>query len=224
MAKSTLVPVYLEAGNTRVFACSLDWPGWCRRAKTDEEALDALAEYAPRYAVVAERAGLRFPVESLEFEVVERIPPKPKSTFSAVDFGALGDGPAEDDAPLSAAQAKRLAALVESSWAVLDDVVAHAPAQLRKGPRGGGRDRDAVFAHVVAAETSYARKIGVRHKELAPGDTEALGALRADIAAALRAARAARSENDAGWSPRYLARRVAWHVLDHAWEIEDKSV
>ena len=24
------------------------------------------------------------------------------------------------------------------------------------------------------------------------------------------------------WSPRYFVRRVAWHALDHAWEIEDR--
>jgi hypothetical protein len=24
------------------------------------------------------------------------------------------------------------------------------------------------------------------------------------------------------WAPRYFARRVAWHMLDHAWEIEDR--
>ena len=26
------------------------------------------------------------------------------------------------------------------------------------------------------------------------------------------------------WTPRYFVRRVAWHVLDHAWEIEDRVV
>ena len=25
------------------------------------------------------------------------------------------------------------------------------------------------------------------------------------------------------WTSRYAARRVAWHALDHAWEIEDRS-
>ena len=25
------------------------------------------------------------------------------------------------------------------------------------------------------------------------------------------------------WPPRYAARRIAWHALDHAWEIEDRS-
>src|SRR5471030_455201 len=115
-----VVPVYLEAGNTRVFACSFDWPGWCRRAKTDEEALDALATYAPRYAVVAKRAGLRFPAAAhVTFDVVEQIPWRGGKAFSYVDFGALGSAAQRDSEPLTAAQAKRLAALVEAAWAVL---------------------------------------------------------------------------------------------------------
>jgi hypothetical protein len=215
------VPVYLELGTTRVFACSLDWPGWCRRAKTDEEALDALAHYAPRYAVVAERAGLRFPATAPAFEVVERIPWLGGKAFSPVDFGALGSAAQRDSEPLIAAQAKRLAALVEAAWGVLDDVVAGAPAELRKGPRGGGRDRDKVFAHVVAAETAYARKLGVRHKE--PQDRDGIAALRADVLAAIAGARAGTPASEKGWLPRYAARRIAWHVLDHAWEIEDRS-
>ena len=69
----------------------------------------------------------------------------------------------------------RMAAIVEASWATLDDVVAHAPEQLRKGPRGGGRDRDKIYAHVIAAEAAYARKVGVRHKVPSPTDADAIG-------------------------------------------------
>jgi len=29
---------------------------------------------------------------------------------------------------------------------------------------------------------------------------------------------------DRSWPPRYAARRIAWHALDHAWEIEDRSI
>jgi hypothetical protein len=220
--KNQAVPVYLEAGTTRVFACSLDWPGWCRRAKTDEEALDALAAYAPRYAVVAKRAGLRFPAAAhLTFDVVEQIPWRGGKAFSYVDFGALGSAARLDSEPLSAAQAKRLAALVEAAWGELDDVVASAPPQLRKGPRGGGRHRDAVFAHVVGAETAYARKLGVRQK--APQDRDEIATVRAGILAAISGARAGVPASDKGWLPRYAARRIAWHVLDHAWEIQDRS-
>jgi hypothetical protein len=217
------VAVYLEAGNARVFACALDWPGWCRRAKTDEAALDALAEYVPRYGLVAKRAGLTFVANDPTFEIVERIPARGGTTFSAVDFGALAEAPAQDREPLSPAAARRLVAIVEASWAILDGVVAGAPERLRKGPRGGGRDRDAIFAHVVAAEASYARKVGVRHPEPGPGDADAIMAMRADLMKALRAGNAGEPLVANGWLPRYAARRIAWHVLDHAWEIEDKS-
>ncbi len=64
--------VYIEAGTRRVFACSVDFPGWCRSAKDEAAALEALAAYANRYAPVAERAGVRFPHRRARFEVVER--------------------------------------------------------------------------------------------------------------------------------------------------------
>ena len=222
MGETTPVRAYLEAGTTRVFASALDWPGWSRRAKTDEDALEALAAYAPRYAVVAKRAGIPFSrASNLTFAVVERIPARPKGTFSHVDFGALGESAEADAEPLSAAEAKRQTSLLVAAWAVLDDVVAHAPRELRKGPRGGGRDRDAVAAHVVGAETAYARKLGVRKKE--PQDRDEIEAVRADILAAISGARAGTPPTEKGWLPRYAARRIAWHVLDHAWEIEDRS-
>jgi hypothetical protein len=217
-------PVYLEVGKTRVFACSLEWPGWCRRAKTDEEALEVLGDYATRYAAVAGRAGLRFPSSAPAFDVVERIPWSGEhggKAFSHVDFGALGTAAARDSEPLTAAQAKRLATLVRATWGYLDDVIAGAPADLRKGPRGGGRDRDAVFDHVIAAETAYARKLGVRHKE--PHDREEIAAVRAGIIEAISAARSGEPAVEKGWLPRFAARRIAWHVLDHAWEVEDRS-
>jgi hypothetical protein len=131
---------------------------------------------------------------------------------------------AADVVPLTKAQAERLTSLVEASWAVLADVVAGAPAALRKGPRGGGRDRDKVVEHVRNAEQSYARKIGVRYlpsEVKAPGGVEVM---RADIADAVRSARQPVPDLDTrAWPYRYAARRIAWHVLDHAWEIEDKS-
>jgi predicted RNase H-like HicB family nuclease len=216
--------VYFQLGRSRVFACAVEWPGWCRRAKTEEEALDALAEYAVRYAPIVAAAGAPLPKTAADsFEVVERIDAPPGKSFSGVDFGTIDAACERDRRPLTAAQASRLAGIVEASWRALDDVVAHAPAELRKGPRGGGRDRDKVYAHVLGAEAAYARKIGVRHKVPSPDDGGAVAELRADIGAALTAARAAEPLTANGWLPRYAARRIAWHVLDHAWEIEDRS-
>jgi len=77
---------------------------------------------------------------------------------------------------------------------------------------------------VVAAEAAYARKLGVRMPSPAPGDAAAIAALRGAILAALRsAAEHAAPAMEKGWPPRYAARRIAWHVIDHAWEIEDRS-
>jgi hypothetical protein len=209
-------PVYLEVGAKKVFACSVDWPGWCRSAKTEDEALDALATYVPRYAAVAQQATLTLPkTVASSFDVVERL--KGNAT---TDFGAPGVIPKLATDALTKAQAERRAALVEASWKVLAGVVKAAPPSLRKGPRGGGRDRDKIVAHVADAEFAYARKFGVRHKQST--DPKAVAALRADLVAALRRARGDGMPEEGTWPARYTAHRVAWHVLDHAWEIQDR--
>lgn len=217
-------PTYLEHGLKRVFACSLAWPGWCRIARDEGAAMDALAAYTGRYAVVAEEAGLRFPPADREgsaeelFTLVERVPGS-----STTDFGAPDAIPEADAESLDAQESARLAELVAASWRVLERVAANAPAELRKGPRGGGRDRDKVVEHVAQAGRSYARKLGVRYT---PTQLEAPGgqaALRNDLLEVLRGARDGQALVDKGWPPRYAARRIAWHVLDHVWEIEDKS-
>ncbi len=210
--------VYLELGRKRVFACALDWPGWCRSGKDEEQALQALADYVPRYAAAAGAAGIAFPAGAGEaLEVVERLPGS-----ATTDFGAPGEVAARDRDPLTTQQAARLASLVAASWTVFDRVAASAPAELRKGPRGGGRDRDAIVEHVLAAEVAYARKIGIRQRQPAPGDAAAAAALRGAIADVLRGARESTPAAEKGW-PSYAARRIAWHVLDHAWEIEDRT-
>jgi hypothetical protein len=211
-------PVYLELGAKRVFACALDWPGWCRSGKTEDDALATLAAAAPRYADVARDAGLSFPdMEVGDFAVVERLPGS-----ATTDFGVPEKAAEADARPLDPKEAERLAKLVAASWTVLDRVVAAAPPSLRKGPRGGGRDRDAVFAHVEGAENGYSRKIGVRMPEVKPENTEALAALRAGILAVIKSGVEPETQGKP-WLLRYAARRIAWHALDHAWEIEDRS-
>jgi hypothetical protein len=209
--------VSLELGTKRVFACALEWPGWCRSGKTEDQALETLAAYLPRYAPVAERAGLAPP--PVEFEVVERLSGKPAST----DFGVPGMIAKDDARPAAAEEAARLGALLEAAWATFDDVVAKSPAELRKGPRGGGRDRDRMVEHVLGAEAGYARQIGVKLQEPALGDADAIAAARATLIEVL-----ARPSDGAPlvpnrWPARYAFRRIAWHVLDHAWEMEDRS-
>jgi len=211
--------VYLETGGRRFFACSLEWPGWCLSGKTEDDALETLLAYAPRYAIVVAAAGLRFPAKAQQrADVVEHV-----DGSMATDFGVPSAVAVVDAEPLTRAGATRLASLVAASWQILDDVVAGAPATLRKGPRGGGRDRDAIATHVLEAEAAYARKLGLRWKAATLGDAAAAAEHRAAILDVLRRPSDGSSVVENGWPPRYAARRIAWHALDHAWEIEDKS-
>lgn len=208
--------VYLEIGAKRVFACSLDYPGWCRAAKTDGEALAALDDYAPRYEIIAQRAGVAFRPGSLT--VVERL-----KGSATTDFGAPDQAAAADERDLDKAGAARLVKLLQASWDELDAVAATTPEHLLKGPRGGGRDRTKMLDHVIGSEASYVRLMGLRYKVDSYADTAAVLAMRQGIAEALGAARKAVPMRPNGWLPRYAARRLAWHVLDHLWEMQDKT-
>lgn len=209
--------VVLEVGAKRVFASALDWPGWCRVGRSEDTALAALDDYRARYARVAAAAGVPFRPDP-PYDVVERV-----RGDATTDFGAPGVVAAADAEPLTAAQARRQVALLRAAWAELDRLGREAPEVLRKGPRGGGRDRDAVVAHVTEAERSYARKVGVRHGPFPAGDRAALEALRAELSAVLAGARGGEPPVDRGWPARYALRRITWHVLDHVWEIEDRA-
>jgi hypothetical protein len=137
---------------------------------------------------------------------------------ATTEFGAPGI-PAEAEAhPMTAAQATRMCELVEACWTYLDRVVANAPATLRKGPRGGGRDRDPMFDHVLAAEIEYAKRIGMRLKQPDGRDRAAVRAFRKAILESF-----GNPNRGEKWPVSYAARRTAWHALDHAWEIEDRS-
>ena len=217
---ATAIPIYLERGDKKVFACSIDFPGWCRSGKTDEEAMEALATYASRYAEVARRAKVAFPAPAKageRFEVVERVKGK-----GATDFGIPHEITRADAEPLTARQAARQVGLMRAAWAVLDAVAKASPAELRKGPRGGGRDRDKMLDHVFGAESSYARKLGVKHPQPAVGDIKAIKALRDELAEVLGGSSDGSPPVPNGWPPRYGLRRITRHVLDHAWEMEDR--
>jgi hypothetical protein len=212
------IPVYIESGAKKVFACAIDFPGWCRSGKDEQAALEALASYAPRYAEVAKLAKAAFPSKAVELEVVERVKGK-----GATDFGVPHEIPKADAEPLTARQAARQVELMRAAWAVLDKVAKAAPAELRKGPRGGGRDRDKMLGHVLGAEAAYARQLGIRHPEPELGDTAAIRALRDDLAEVLSGASDGSPLRPKGWPPRYAFRRISWHVLDHAWEMQDRG-
>jgi hypothetical protein len=216
MGNDGQIDVFIESGRSRVFASALDWPGWARRDKTEDLAIQALADYLPRYLPIVELAGVPPPAGDLA--VSERHAGLAKNA----DFGALGEIAMADREPLPAEAGARLASLLEASWQAFDRGALAAPAQLRKGPRGGGRDTEQIVQHVLEAEVMYARKIGLTRDKAAGDDQDAAAVHRGRITAALRAPATLQMPPN-GWPVRYAVRRMAWHVLDHLWEIEDKS-
>jgi hypothetical protein len=219
------IPVYLEIGRQRVFAAAFDWPGWCRSAKDEEAALQALIDYAPRYKESLGRAAqqLTLPKKTSEFEVVERVPGD-----STTDFGAPGKIPRWDQRPIDQKEAKRLASLIKAVWKKFDGAAEAAEGKsLRKGPRGGGRDLEKMRRHVLEGEAAYLHQLGGKPEATAKDVTGKLVEIHDEFLDAV-SGRITGTISSAGprggtrWPPRYAVRRAAWHVLDHAWEIEDR--
>jgi hypothetical protein len=222
------IAVALEVGKKRAFASALDWPGWTRSGRSAAEALETLLAYAPRYEHVVGRSRLGFeaPEDAQGFDVVETLPGD-----ATTDFGAPNIAATAESKPLYDGDLKRLTTILEASLSALQKAVEAADGlELRKGPRGGGRTVSQIVDHVLGAHQSYLRQVYFRDKlsvsnELA-GSLEAVK--RADAQALTFAASdqmpATGARGGALWTPRYFARRAAWHVLDHAWEIEDKVI
>jgi hypothetical protein len=209
--------VALEGTGKKVFASALEWPGWSRAGKTPDAAIETLLAYAPRYAPVIRAAGLTL-ASAFDVDVIEQL-----EGGSGTDFGVPSRPTTADARPTDESEAARLASIVEAAWAEFDRIAAAAPAELRKGPRGGGRDRDKVVGHVNEADWSYAREMGIRERQPAAGDRTAVDNLRAAMLVILGQPSDGRPLADRRWPVRYAARRIAWHALDHAWEIEDRS-
>jgi hypothetical protein len=218
------VETYLEVGAKRVFAGALEWPGWCRSARHEEDALEALLAYGPRYAGVLKGSGIRFtpPARTSTFEVVERL-----KGDATTDFGAPSIAPRADARSVDRRWLARQEKILRACWKAFDRAAESVRGPLQKGPRGGGREVDAIVAHVVGAEASYARMIGAKTPAFEDADAGATREERAIVLGGLE--RAVTEGIPAGprggkrWSAPYFARRAAWHVLDHAWEIEDRS-
>ncbi|HEX5824529.1 MAG TPA: hypothetical protein VFY18_08740, partial [Candidatus Limnocylindrales bacterium] len=153
-----------------------------------------------------------------DLEVVER-----NEGSSGTEFGVPSQPTDQDRRGLSAEDADRLARLVEAAWSAFDRIAAAAPVELRKGPRGGGRNTPKVIAHVMDADRAYANEMGIKIRQFAPGDRAPVAAMRAAMLEVLRSARDGAPLGGRRWPARYAAHRIAWHALDHAWEIEDRT-
>jgi hypothetical protein len=213
------VSVGVEVTPKKAFASALEWPGWTRAGKTTGAALEALAAYAPRYAAVVTRAKADFPFDdAVQLDLVEEAEGNATTAFGAPDVRFE-----RDLRPTTLKDAERLAAIVEASWATFDAIVKGAPPELRKGPRGGGRDRDKIVEHVVGADGGYAQVMGLKGTGVDARDRKAVADLRTRMLEVIRSPSDGSPLAGKKWPVRYAARRVAWHALDHGWEIEDRS-
>ena len=222
-----MIPIYLELGQKRVIAAALEWPGWCRGGRDEAAAVAALLDYAPRYARAITATGLPFdmPATVDDFTIVERLPGS-----SNTDFGAPLATPAADSRPFDAAELARATAILNAIWQAFDTAAESAVGvALRKGPRGGGRELEDIVGHVRGADGGYLSRLGRKRPAAIADPAEEHAAIRQlaldGLAAGMRGELPASGPRGGKiWSPRFFARYVAWHTLDHAWEIEDRAI
>ena len=223
MADEIRVQIELGPKGKKAVAVASQWPGLSRGAKSEEAAVERLLAYVPRYAPVAALAGMgaAFPAAP-EATVIERYPGTGSTDFWGLSFAFSS----VDKAPMSADELERELALMRAAWAFFDEVRARVSAEMQRGPRGGGRDRDQIVRHTFAAELGWSPKIGERASMEAMLTDEGLAAHRDDYCAAIRAlhAEGAWAGKRAKWPLRFLIRHTAFHTLDHAWEMEDKDL
>ncbi len=222
------IKVFVESGEKRVFVGAVSWPGWCRSGRDEKAALQALMDYGPRYAQVLNSKDIEFqvPTEPSAYLVTER-----HEGNATTDFGAPAVILGADREPLDRGEFEPLQTVLLACWETFDRAVQRATGgELRKGPRGGGRDLTEILDHVLEADRAYLVRLAWKHKR--EGGTDPMDELGRTRQAILNALDVAVSEGlpERGprggiiWPARYFIRRVAWHVLDHAWEIEDRVV
>jgi hypothetical protein len=213
--------VILEIGKKRkVVAGAMDWPGLDRWGTSEEDALAKLERYLPRYAHVAERVGLADAfAKASDVDVVERVPGS-----SSTDFWGIAHVPSEIEREvLSAKDLERRLDLLMACWAYFDGLTSRITGELLPGSRGGGRTREQIIRHVYASEPEQiSRKVEVRTPREVVLTSAGLATHRREYLEAIRAynadARPART-----WPMQFLIRRTADHVMDHAWELEDRE-
>ena len=215
--------VTLEVGpkDKKVVAVAPDWPGLERGAKTGEAAIETLQSYLPRYARVAKLAGLDAEFAAIaSVEVVERYQGTGSTDFWGISFAFSSI----DGRQVSREVLDRELILMQACWTFFDDVRGRVSAEMKKGPRGGGRDRDRIVRHVLGTEQDWAKKVGVRTAEDAVvTDAAGLETYRDAYCTAIRTFHS-EGKTARNWPLRYLIRHTAYHTMDHAWEMEDKDL
>jgi hypothetical protein len=214
--------VILELGKKRrVVAGAMDWPGLDRWGTSEDDALDKLLSYVPRYAGVAEQAGMGSAfARARDLEVVERVPGS-----SSTDFWGIAHVPSQIEREvLSPADLERRLDLLRACWSYFDDVAARVSRELRPGSRSAGRSREQIVRHVYYNEPEqFSRKVEVRTPLEVVLTPDGLATHRQEYLDAIRAYNAD-GKPARTWPIQFLVRRTAHHVMDHAWEMEDRDL
>ncbi len=214
------VRVLAESGKKKVVAAAFDWPGWERNGRSEEDAMRVLESYRSRYASVAALAGLAAEfAEAGDLQIVERVEGSSTTDF----FGISVMSATAERARMSDAECERKLAILQACWAYFDSVPGRVSAELRKGARGGGRDRDQIVAHTRGSEREFAKKVGLHEEHDQVHTPDGLLAHRDAYLEAIRRY-SARGADARSWTLQFLIRRSAYHMLDHAWEMEDKDL
>lgn len=145
----------------------------------------------------------------------------------STDFWGISFSPCSAERlPMSPEALDRGIVLLRACWAYFDAVAARVSPEMRKGPRGGGHDRDQIVRHTIRTESEYfAKQVGLRTPEGAALTPDGLGRHREAYVAAIRAYHAGEVKRRMrSWTLPFLIRHSAFHVLDHAWEMEDKDL
>lgn len=214
--------VALEVGprGKRVVAVAPDWPGLSRGAKDAASAVERLLTYIPRYAPVAALAGMAEEFAVFDgAEVVEEYAGTGSTDFWGISFAFSSI----DNSAIAPPELERELALLQAAWAYFDLVRARVSPEMKRGPRGGGRDRDHIVRHTLAAELDWSPKLGIRQSLETLLTDDGLREHRAAYVAAIRTLHA-EGKPARTWPLRYLIRHTAFHALDHTWEMEDKDL
>lgn len=206
----------------KVVAFALDWPGWSRGAKTPELALATLESYRRRYRPVAVGAAMAREFDAAgPLDVVED-----RMGTGSTDFWGISFSPSSSErGPMRKLDMERKIKLLRASWAFFDRVAKTVSLQMRKGPRGGGRDRNGIIRHTIRTESEYfAKQVGLRIPEGAALTPGGLVAHRTAYVVAMRAYNSGEGKRMRSWTLPFLIRHSAFHVMDHAWEMEDKDL
>ena len=205
----------------RWVAVAADWPGFERGAKTEDEAVEKLVRYVPRYLPVARRVRLGAELAGqTEVAIIGRYP-----GTGSTDFWGISFAPSPlDREPFHARTFDRQVRLLRAAWAEFDETAARVSVDLRLGVRGGGRSRDEIVRHVLAVEGSdFSARVNEPSEveDLRPPSGRARH--RDRFVEAMRAWYVA--DRPLGkWTIPYLLRHTAYHALDHAWEMQDRDL